>query len=184
MSNKRKEKKKVGRRPMVSLKELPVPLENMVELEFVELQADFDNESLVELYKKDWVLEAFIRRHWVDGVGNKEISERGNLSDEFIRDFQDMLYWGILLEKQQFDEIDLARYYIHVKYLWDKLLRYQNVSEGFVILHSVDIDSDEAFKALDENKVIPDDVKDNIRNFLKSKTREESFKEEMVEEQK
>lgn len=175
MGKKAKDKKK-HRRPIVSISEIPTVIDSMELLEYIEKQADLDWDSLVELYGKDWVTEDFIRRHWMDGVGNRAISGRGNLSKEFIDEFSERLQWHIMLEKQQFDEIMLEKYYSHIKYLWEEVLRYQrNVSESFVINHSIDIERETALLALEENKVMPDITKNNIREFLLCHSREQSY---------
>lgn len=175
MGKKAKGKKK-HRRPIVSISEIPTVIDSMELLEYIEMQADLDWDSLVELYGKDWVTEDFIRRHWMDGVGNRAISGRGNLSKGFIDEFSERLQWHIMLEKQQFDEIMLEKYYSHIKYLWEEVLRYQrNVSESFVINHSIDIERETALLALEENKVMPDITKNNIREFLLCHSREQSY---------
>lgn len=160
----KKNKKKVQMKPTISLASLPVGVNSMEELEFVEKLANLDWQSLVELYKKDWVTEDFIRRHWMDGVGNKAISSRGNLSLEFIEEFKDRINWYLLLESQQFDEVFLEKYHDRLNHYM--LCLKQNFSESFAIRHKDMMDE----LGLIDNNAMPPEVKENILGIVRGKT--------------
>jgi len=160
----KKNKKKVSVKPTISLESLPVGVDSMEELEFVEKLANLDWKSLVELYGKDWVSEDFIRRHWVDGIGNKAVSGRGNLSPEFIEEFKDRINWYVLLESQQFDEVFLEKYHNRLNHYM--LCLKQNFSESFAVRHPEMMDE----LGLIDNNAMPPEVKANILGIVRGKT--------------
>lgn len=59
-------------------------------------------------------------------------SDTDIVTDEFIEEFKDKIYWGLLLEARVFPETFLVKYQDHLD--WDSVSKYQVLTEDFIHL--------------------------------------------------
>jgi hypothetical protein len=87
----------------------------------------------------------------------KEISFGWDLTEDFIREFQDYVYWTWISGNQELSESFIREFKDKVN--WLTIFSFQNLSEGFIIEF---LDKLKKRSFLDMNEKIPQEVKDRI----------------------